>query len=99
MHWVHFVASYHITNGSIKSPLNRKEKMHLKGEICSFPEKGPMFQLRHQGILALSEAQRTPRVNCKVVGVVSQANSQVLALSFPSVAVVVVVLIKANYVI
>lgn len=98
MHWIHFVSSYHITNVSIKCPLNRKEKVHLKGYICNFPEKGPMFQLRHQGTLALLEAQRTPRVNCKVGGVVSQANSRVLALSFPSVAVVVV-LIKANYVI
>lgn len=52
MHWVHFVASYHITNVSIKCPLNRKEKVHLQGEICDFPEKGPMFQLRHQGTLA-----------------------------------------------
>lgn len=52
-----------------------------------------MFQLRHQGTLALLEAQRTPRVNCKVGGVVLAKQT----LSFPSVAVVV--LIKANYVI
>lgn len=79
MHWVHFVASYHITNVSIKCLLNRKEKVHLQGEICDFPEKGPMFQLRHQGTLAPLEAQRTPRVNCKVDGVVSQANSRVFS--------------------
>lgn len=59
MHWVHFVASYHITNVSIKCPLNRKEKVHLQGEICDFPEKGPMFQVRHQGTLA-RERHRGP---------------------------------------
>lgn len=56
IHWVHFTARYHIIYVSINAPLTEKKK----GEISNFPERGLMFQLRHQGTPVLLEPQRSP---------------------------------------